>query len=138
VSKRQAYILKSSEDSKKHVCIDALNEVAIISFLKDDEARIKKFYHIVGIILKGLRISELYDKEDIDEQCENVTAMKMFKGGDNIRIYCKEQRDNNGTFYVIVSELLPKKKDQKVKGKVKQLIKKVGSYEYTIVPRPKK
>ena len=134
--KRYAYIIQSSENQKRHICIDAINEQQIMTFLKEDAARIKKFRQIVNLILDGLRNTDLYDKEDIDKNCKDVTAMKMFKGGQNIRLYCKEMRNIAGSFYVIVVELLPKKKDQKVKGKVKTLIQTVANYEYQITERP--
>lgn len=136
MAKRQAYLLQSSGDGKRHLCIDTENEEEIFNFLNEDEARIKKFRQIKDIIIRGLRVTELYDKEEIDSKTRNVTAMKMFKGGQNIRLYCKEQRSPTGTFYVIVAELLRKKKDQKVKERNKNLIHKVGSYEYEIVERP--
>ncbi|WP_028787431.1 hypothetical protein [Terrimonas ferruginea] len=135
MAKRQAYILQSSEDGRRHLCIDIANENEIFGFLNEDKARIKKFRQIRDIILRGLRVTELYDKEEIDSKSKNVTAMKLFKGGQNIRIYCKEQRSITGTFYVIVAELLRKKKDQKIKEKNRTLIHKVGSYEYEIVER---
>lgn len=133
---RTAYIVRASANGRRQVCIDALNETAIMEFLNADPARLKKFRQIINIIIDDLRISELYDKEDINELCKDVTAMKMFKGGQNIRIYCKEQRTDDGIFCVIAAELLPKKKDNKVKGKTKSLIQKVASYNYVIAERP--
>lgn len=135
MARRKAFILQSSEDGRRHICIDVDNENEIFDFLNEDKARIKKFRQILDIILRGLRVTELYDKEEIDSKSKNVTAMKLFKGGQNIRIYCKEQRSLTGTFYIIVAELLRKKKDQKIKEKNKTLIHKVGSYEYEIVER---
>lgn len=135
MAQRIAYKIRSTTDGKRHVCIDKLNEKAIMQFLKDDEARIKKFRYAVDIILQGIRNSEIYDKENIDQGSKDVTAIKMFKGGQNIRLYCKEQHDASGVFYVIVAELLKKKKDEKVKGKTKTLIQTVGSYEYKVIER---
>lgn len=132
---RTAYIIQSSPNSKRHICIDAENEIIILQFLNADAARVKKFRKIVEMILLGIRNTELYDKEEIDKSTKGVTAIKMFKGGQNIRLYCKEQSGKEGMFYVIVAELLPKKKDQKVKGSVKSLIKKVGGYVYEIKER---
>ena len=106
-----------------------------MEFLKQDEARLRKFRQACDLILEGLRITEIYGREDIDKNCKGVTAIKMFKGGQNIRLYCKEQRINNKNFCVIVAKLLPKKKDQKVKGKVKSLIQTVANYEYEITER---
>lgn len=137
MSKRDAYLIKSSPDGRKHICIDKLNEKIIFDFISADPARKKKFNHIIDIILRGLHNSELYGKEDINSKAKDVTAMKMFKRGQNARLYCKEQTNENGIFYVIVAELLPKKKDQQVKGKTKTLIEIVGSYVYTIIERRK-
>lgn len=131
--KRKAYIIKSS--NKRHVCIDAVNEEAIMKFLSEDPARMKKFKYAIDIILQGLRVTELYDKEEINANCKDVTAIKMFKHGQNVRLYCKEQNTGEGIFFVIVAELLPKKKDEKVKGKSKSLIQKVATYEYEITKR---
>jgi hypothetical protein len=133
---RDAYIIESSDDQRRHVCIDALNEAEIMAFLGEDNARIKRFRLAREIILRNLRNTEIYDKENIDKSCKDVTAIKMFKGGQNIRLYCKEIHNLNGNFYVIVAELLKKKKDNKVKGKTKTLIQTVASYEYRITERP--
>ncbi len=108
-----------------------------MAFLEQDQARIKKFRHVRDLILNNQRNTDLYDKEDINEDCKDVTAIKMFKHGQNIRIYCKEFRSNNENFCIVVAELLPKKKDEGAKGKSKLLIKKVSGYEYTVVQRPK-
>ncbi|MVT07340.1 hypothetical protein [Chitinophaga tropicalis] len=118
------------------MCIDAENEKEILRFLKEDPARIKKFRQIVNLLIEGIRNTELYDKEDIDSGCKDVTAMKMFKKGQNIRLYCKEQKGPLGTYYIIVSELLKKKKSQKNGNTEKTLIKKVSNYDYEIKERP--
>ncbi len=135
MEKRKAYIIKSSSVTRRAVCVDALNEDEILSFLREDETRIKKFNHVIELLIQGIRVSELYDKEDIDESCKDVTAIKMFKTGQNIRLYCKEQKDNSGTFYVIIGELLKKKKSNKNTAKEKSLISKVSKYEYEVAER---
>lgn len=134
---RTAYILRSSQNGKRHICIDSINEHEILSFLQGKEARVKKFNLAVDLILRNIKNAEIYGKEEISAKAKGVTAIKMFKGGENIRLYCKEQSNSNGTFFVIICELLPKKKDQKVKAKIKSIIERVGSYEYTIIERSK-
>ena len=62
--------------------------------------------------------------------------MKMFKNGQNIRLYCKEQKGSLGICYIIVCELLKKKKSQKNGHTEKTLIKKVSNYDYEIKERP--
>lgn len=132
---RKAYILKSSEDGRRHVCIDKETENEIFNFLKEDHIRVQKFNQVVDLILRNLRNSDLYGRENIDEKTKRVTAIKMFKRGQNIRIYCKEQSSINGMFYVIAANLVKKKKDQKVRGKIKNLIETIAGYEYEIINR---
>lgn len=122
---RTAFIYRSSPDNRRHICIDKTNSSVIFSFLKEDKARRKKFLHIIDLLLQGKIISDLYSSEQINKATKDVTAMKLFKGGQNIRIYCKEVTTKDGTFYVVVSELLPKKKTQKITGIVKNLINTV-------------
>ncbi|MBL0065775.1 MAG: hypothetical protein IPP38_12350 [Bacteroidetes bacterium] len=72
---------------------------------------IKKIKYITDLILQGLKNRELYDREEIDSDSKNVTAMKFFKGQENDRIYCKEQRNLEGV-YIIVTSVLYEKKNQ--------------------------
>lgn len=82
-------------------------------------------------ILKGIRNTDLYDKEVINDNCKNITAMKL-KGNQNARIYCKEQKLDDKTLIIIASELLESKKNQKNKQKENNLIQKVATYDYEI------
>ncbi|MBK7942553.1 MAG: hypothetical protein IPJ87_11895 [Flavobacteriales bacterium] len=68
---------------------DALAE-EILEFIKADPRIRKKFKYITQLILLGHRAPELYDKEDIEKGCEGVMAMKLLKGAENARIYCRE------------------------------------------------
>lgn len=133
--KRDAYLLKQSEDAKRCICIDVFNEPEILNFLNQDAKRLKKFNHSIGIILRGIRNKDIYSKEEINGKASNITAIKMFKGGQNVRFYCKEQKGELSVLYIIIAELLPKKKDQKAEGKSKSLIEKISTYEYTIIER---
>jgi len=91
----------------------------------------KKFYLICETILQGLKNTDLYDKEDINGRCKQVTAMK-FKSKQNARLYCKEMKRDEKVLVVIVSELLEKKKNQKNQQKEISLIEKVATYEYEL------
>src|SRR5690606_32480409 len=99
---------------KRAICIDEENQSEIMAYLQSDERHRKKFKFISDIILGGHRNSEVYDKEDINENCKNVTAMKFFKGQDNDRIYCKEIRSDDGIFVVVTAILYKKKKNTKL------------------------
>jgi len=128
--KRTAKIIKSSEDGKRLIAVDIENFEEIVYFLEENKLT-KKFDLICNTILLGLRNTELYDKENINDRCKSVTAMK-FKGRKNTRIYCTEVKQKNKTLVIVTSELLPKKKNQKNKQKEKSIIEKVASYEYKI------
>ena len=77
-------------DAGNEIYIDDVNSKEILSFITKDNRHRKKFNFIADIILEGHRNSELYDKENINERCKDVTAMKFFKGQENARIYCME------------------------------------------------
>jgi hypothetical protein len=128
--KRIARIIRSSDDRKRHIAVDVENFEEILKFLADKKL-VRKFDLICQVILKGFRNPELYDKEDINEKCKHITAMK-FKGSINARIYCKEVKQNNKTLVIITSELLENKKNQKNKHKEIHLIEKIAGYDYEI------
>jgi len=87
--------------------------------------------HIVELILNGHKNTDLYDKEDINGKCKDVTAMKFFKGQENDRIYCKEQNEK-GLFIIVTVELYLRKKTKKVSRKEVPVIEKIAEYEYKI------
>jgi hypothetical protein len=128
--KRTAKIIKSAPDGKRFIAVDKENATEIMHFLQDNNLS-KKFELICSTILSGIKNSELYDKEDINSKCKNVTAMK-FKSKQNTRIYCQEVKQKDKTLVIVTSELLPKKKNQKNKDKEINLIEKVAGYDYQI------
>jgi hypothetical protein len=128
--KRKAIPIKSSLDGKRRIAIDDANAKEIMAFLNEKNLT-KKFYLICETILQGLKNTDLYDKEDINGRCKQVTAMK-FKSKQNARLYCKEMKRDEKVLVVIVSELLEKKKNQKNQQKEISLIEKVATYEYEL------
>ena len=129
---RKAFILQKSENGRKAICVDSQNAKELLSFLSQDERHKKKFRYISELILRGIKNTELYDKEDINKKARNVTAMKFFKGQENARIYCKEQRINNQLFVIICCELVKSKKSQSNSKSIKSIINKISNYEYEI------
>lgn len=81
--------------------------------------------------MEGHKNSDLYDKENINEKCKDITAMKFFKGQENDRIYCKELK-MKGVFIIVTAELYEKKKSQKLTKKEISIIEKIAEYEYKI------
>lgn len=88
----------------------------------------------MGIIF--LRIKErtaakdVYSSENYDASIKNITAIKLKgKKFNNARIYCKDY-DENKTRIIILSELLPSKKQTKLTQETRNLISKVNDYDY--------
>lgn len=131
--KRKAKIIRKNANGTRLICVDVDNYDGILEYISRSPQIKKKFNYIVSIILEGLRNPDVYDKENINDKCKDVMAMKLFKGGTNDRIYCKEQTLDDKTFVVITSELFEKKKSQKNNQKTKNIIDKVANYEYEII-----
>lgn len=131
---RKAFLYRRSKDGKKEFYIDAENASAILDFLKSDPANIKKFNYVLELLLEHNHPPrDLYDKENFESGCEKVTAIKLFKGKKNPRIYCQQYAVKEKKVYVIVaSELLEKKKSEKLTIKEKSVIRRVASYEYRL------
>jgi hypothetical protein len=122
----------SSKDGKRSIYIDSENKEEILKYIRQDNRHIKKFKFISEIILGGHKNTEVYDKEDINKKCKDVTAMKFFKGQENDRIYCKEIKSNSGTHIVVTAVLHEKKKSDDLSSKEIAMINKIGGYDYEI------
>lgn len=130
--KRKCKYLIGSKDGKRAIYVDSDNEKEIMSYLKRDNRHERKFKFISDIILGGHKNSEIYSKEDINERSKDVTAMKFFKGQENDRIYCKEINTSEGKFIVVCAILYETKKTKKLTQEQKNIIEKVGGYQYEI------
>ena len=76
---------------------------------------------------------DLYDKENFEKGCEHITAIKLFKGKRNPRIYCQQYTEHDKEVFVIIaSELLVKKKSERLSNKEKSIIRRVASYHYEL------
>lgn len=134
--KRKAELIKISQDGKKAFYLDAENSGEIMAFLKSDPANLKKFQTTLELILNHRAPRDLYDKENFEKGCEQVTAIKLFKGKKNPRIYCQQYSDGDLERFVIIGiELLEKKKSQKLTATEKSIIRRVSKYEYDLNPK---
>lgn len=129
---RKCRHIVSSTEGKRAICIDEENMNEILAYIRQDERHRKKFRYISDIILSGMRNTSLYDREDINERCKDVTAMKFFKGQENDRIYCKEIHTASGTLVVVAAVLHRRKKSTRLSKKEISLIEKVGGYAYEV------
>ena len=130
--KRKCKKIISTKDGSRAIYLDDENSAEILEYINRDERHKKKFKFITDLILGKFKNTDLYDKEDIDDSCKDVTAMKFFKGQENDRIYCKEVKSDKGVFVVVAGILHTKKKSQKNSNKEKVLIKKLGKYDYEV------
>lgn len=128
---RSCEIIAMSKDGKRAICIDKQNKASIVAYVNQSPRHLKKWQHIMKLTLGGHKNTELYDKEDINKKCKDVTAMKFFKGQENDRIYCKEQAEE-GLYIIVAIALHPKKKTQKPGHKEISIISKIADYEYKI------
>jgi len=129
---RKCEHLISTKDGTRAIFIDSVNKEQILEYICRDERHRRKFQYITDIILGGHKNTEVYDKEDINEKCKDVTAMKFFKGQENDRIYCKEIKSSKGTLIVITSILHERKKSIRLSAKEISIIEKVGGYHYEV------
>jgi hypothetical protein len=133
-NKRKAILLYTSENGRKAVYVDEKNSSEILAWINASPQNKRKFQFIIELLLNGRITKELYDKENIEKGCENVTAMKPFRGTKNPRIYCQQYSDKNKKIFVIVaSELLEKKKSNELTKKEKTIIRRVSKYDYELI-----
>ena len=131
--KRKAKLIEISADGKKAFYVDAANSQEIMAFLKSDPANLKKFKTALQLILNHRAPRDIYDKENFEKGCEHVTAIKLFKGKKNPRIYCQQFTDGESERFVIIGvELQEKKKSQKLTAAEKSIIRRVAQYEYDL------
>lgn len=131
---RSAVIYRESADGRRCVALDAVYAADLLEYIMQDERHQEKFDAIVDLLLNGLRNTNLYDKEDINDKCKDVTAMKLFKGRENDRIYCKQGSLPDGSgrkvYVVVAARLHEGKKSQKNTQAEKNLINTVATYQY--------
>lgn len=134
--KRTATIIQRSPDGKRCLAVDDELAEEILAFIAANPRIKKKFGYITQLILQGHRTPELYDKEDIEKGCEGVMAMKLLKGAENARIYCREVYVRGRYFVVIACEVIEHKSSQKNSHREKEVIRRVATYEYVKIHEP--
>ena len=105
----------------------------ITSYIGVDDRHKNKFIDIVNVIRGGLNNRELFKREKIDEETNNVWAMRFFVGQENDRIYCQQTVFSGKKAIVLASLLLHKETDENGPREIAE-IKKVSSYQYAYKP----
>lgn len=127
--KRESILIDKSPDGRIEIHVDKENSAAILNYLQTDLRHKKKFQFIKGIVLGGHK-NDVFTREDINDDCKDVYAMRFFVGQENDRIYCKRVVTAKGIVIVICCELHIAKKTTKLSHIEKELIIKVAKYEY--------
>jgi hypothetical protein len=128
---RQCEEIIATYDGKRAIYVDSVNKEEILEYIYENKRHKKKFKFLSDIILQGLRHKN-YCREEINEKCKNVTAMRFFVGQENDRIYCKEVTTSNGNFIVIAAILHKGKKETELTQREITAIETVGGYNYEI------
>lgn len=130
--KREYIKIASAPDGKRAIYVDKINKDEILNYIRLDERHKKKFQFFSNIFLEGHKNTKIYDKEDINHKCKDVTAIKFFKGQENDRIYCKEIKSNPNLYVTVMCILHLKKKSQHNSNREIISIETVAEYEYEI------
>jgi len=130
--KRECTKIALAHDGKRAIYVDKINEIEILKYLRRDNRHKKKFQYFTEVFFGGHKVPDLYDKENINDKCKDVTAIKFFKGQENDRIYCKEVTSDSQLFVVIMSILHLKKKSEDNSKREIAIIETVAGYEYEI------
>ena len=118
---------QDSDCYPRHVFLDAEESEEIVSLLETRAIR-KKFDYIVNRILNQQNL--YYEAYQKIPGYKDLSEMRLFPNGLNIRFYCKEFSCSNGQFYVVVAKLLMKKKSEKINKEIQDLLKPIEDYDY--------
>jgi len=129
---RFAIFVSKSKSNTREVWIDASNFNELIALFESKSAYQKKFQLFLKLYLEHLQIhKDLFEKESINSATHDVYALKLGKGSNNARVYCKLIIQEE-TQKLILCEALAKKKNQKLSNHEKNIIEKIGAYRYGI------
>jgi hypothetical protein len=134
VSRKQAIIIEESEDGSRCIAIAAECYDELMAFF--DESRYNKKLRLFAqqwLANKPLS-RQLYEKEAIDEKCDNIYSFKPGKGKENPRIYCQLVHTSKGYAVVLVmGEFVRKKKTTHLSHKEKSAIQRVATSTYELI-----
>lgn len=125
-----ARIIQQSDDGKRIITVDTEIWDELQALLKANPALRRKFFYVCQSILNKTARSDVYGKENINSECQNVTAIKL-RSHQNMRIYCQEVRHGESQLIIVCAKVLPKKKNQKNKHTENSLIRAVATRNYT-------
>lgn len=128
VRKKIGVEITASTDKSKiiYVCLDGIEEISKKIF----KEREKKFRIIVECIFRDQTNRDIYEKY---ANYKGTAAIKLSKGKENFRIYCKVENDTdeeNNMIQRIVLVKLHHKKKQKLSKKEINILESIQNNEY--------
>lgn len=116
----------------KAIAIDEDTFPSLMQLLAKGDKYTKKFTYVTELILNGQATTEHYKRENINDLCKDITAIRLFTGGENIRLYCKEVKTEEYTVVVVVAKVLEKKKSKKNDKTINSLLESIAKRVYEI------
>jgi len=118
---------------KVNIYVDASLMDDLLAYLESDRARKKKFDTTTEYIVRGIENRDIYGLEKFEDGID-VWAIKIRVRGRgekfNDRLYCK-QYIAGGVKKIVIAHIYKNKKTQHLPRSLKDLIRRVNSYEYT-------
>ena len=124
--KRECIIIRSSENYNRHLAVDFEEAKVIMDYFNIPKNE-KKFDYLATRILEQPNM--YFDNYEQIE--DNISCMRFFPNGENIRIYCQEVNINGEIFCIIMSKFL-KKKSNDINKSIQAQIDTLKTYEYEI------
>lgn len=125
--------VEENQDSSIRIYIDFDNISKILKEVHAKKSRSNKFKLIVGLIYRNITNRDLYEKYS---NYPGTSVIKLSKGKDNLRIYCKLEKlideKTNEPYLAIVLAEFHNKKVQKLSKNEKKILESIQkrSYEY--------
>jgi len=128
---RTCTLIRENISYNIRLAVDDVNSKEIINYINRDARHEKKFNFIASAILSKTAKSELFRKEHVINVHKSVYAMRFFPGQENDRIYCIKIESGNSTL-IVMSELMERKKNQELRQRERNVIKRISKYEYEV------
>jgi len=129
VVKKVSIEIKRSDDDSKiiYCCVDLIGDFCKLIHKKNKE---KKFRLIAHAIFRNITTKDIFEKyKDFEGTC----VLKLEKGGDNTRLYCKLvniKGENKTSIQKIIIAKIYNKKEQVLSKKSKGYLKSIQKSEY--------
>ncbi len=130
MASKKCFKIRSNNDEsiEVYICLDGIKDIANKIF--KESSKEKKFKMIVEGIFRNTITRDMYEEYS---EYPGTGTMKLSKGSDNYRIYCKIERftkkDATKVKRIVLSRL-HHKKDQKLSKKEINILSSIQNYDY--------